>query len=92
MTRQRRRNENSQKKLRKIMAEAFGISSETFGDAPKVDYTRGWDSLAHMNLIEALELQFDITISHEESVLLLSEQEIIDCLMAKGVKILADSA
>jgi acyl carrier protein len=75
------------KELQKILAETFRIALEDLPEAPTADNTKGWDSLAHMTLIETLEHRFGVTINHEESVSLLSEQEIIDFLKAKGIDI-----
>lgn len=48
------------------------------------DNVENWDSLKHMNLILALEEEFDVTFSDEEIVELLSVEIIVEVLKEKG--------
>ena len=53
-------------RIKNIMSAVFEIpASEIDGDS-SVDTIKSWDSLKHMNLIIALEEEFQITIPDEE--------------------------
>ena len=53
-------------RIKSIMSAVFEIpASEIDGDS-SVDTIKSWDSLKHMNLIIALEEEFQITIPDEE--------------------------
>jgi len=53
-------------RIKNIMSAVFEIpTSEIDGDS-SVDTIKSWDSLKHMNLVIALEEEFQITIPDEE--------------------------
>lgn len=53
-------------RIKNIMAAVFEISISDIGDESSVDTIKSWDSLKHMNLIIALEEEFQFTIPDEE--------------------------
>ncbi len=53
-------------RIKNIMAAVFEISTSDIDDESSVDTIKPWDSLKHMNLIIALEEEFQITIPDEE--------------------------
>jgi acyl carrier protein len=55
-------------RLRQVMADVFHIAADTIGDDTSVDTVEKWDSLTHLNLILALEQEFDVALSEEEAV------------------------
>jgi len=54
--------------LRTTLADVLGIPAETIDDDTSTDTVESWDSLAHMNLIIALEETFAITVPDDEAV------------------------
>lgn len=50
------------------MADIFHIAPEMIGEDTSVDSVDKWDSLTHLNLILALEQEFDVSFSEEEVV------------------------
>lgn len=58
----------TEKRLRQVMADVFHIAADTIGDDTSVDTVEKWDSLTHLNLILALEQEFDVALSEEEAV------------------------
>ena len=64
-------------KLESVLMDIFGTVDISFGGE--------WDSLSHMELIAALEAEFDIEFALDEIVGMQSIQEIREVLDAKGV-------
>jgi acyl carrier protein len=54
-------------RLRALIADVLALDADAVGEDTSTDTVADWDSLAHMNLILALEEAFDITIPDEES-------------------------
>lgn len=65
-------------KIRKIMSLVFEIPAESIEDNATIDVIENWDSLNHMNLIVALEEEFNIRFTDEDILYLLSLQKIED--------------
>lgn len=53
-------------KIKKIMNSIFNIDSDQINDKTSPETLEEWDSLKHMNLILALEEEFDIEFSDED--------------------------
>jgi acyl carrier protein len=71
------------RRVRGVIARTFEITDAELPVPADVDSVVKWDSLGHMELIEALEQEFDIEIEHADAVLLLGEAEIVDHLAAR---------
>lgn len=65
-----------------VVAETLNISSSTITQESTAENTTGWDSLAHVNLMIALEQTFDITLDVEDFAKLNSIQSITDFIEA----------
>jgi len=59
-------------KMKKVMARIFGVGEEVIKDDSSMSSLDSWDSLRHINLIIALEQEFDISFPDEEITLLTS--------------------
>ncbi len=53
-------------KIRQIMADILDLAPGSITDETGMDNTGSWDSLAHINLMTALEHEFGITLDIEE--------------------------
>ena len=53
-------------KLKQIMSTIFDVPVESITDDASTDTIENWDSLRHLNLILALEEEFNVTIPDEE--------------------------
>jgi len=53
--------DNIEKRLLRLFKDAFGIEQLT--DAMSIDTVDGWDSMAHVGLILALQKEFGVSIS-----------------------------
>ena len=59
-------------RIKKVMSAVFEIPNIEICEASTMDTIEPWDSLKHMNLVIALEDEFQITIPDEEVGNLLS--------------------
>ena len=53
-------------KIKQVMSAVFEIPVESITDEASSDNIENWDSLRHLNLILALEEEFDVSIPDEE--------------------------
>lgn len=53
-------------KIKEIMSAVFEIPLESISDDSSYDNIENWDSLRHLNLILALEEEFEVSIPDEE--------------------------
>jgi len=57
---------NIKNRIKNVMAAVFELSIDKINDDASPDTIESWDSLKHMNLIIALEEEFNIVIPDEE--------------------------
>ena len=69
-----------EKRVRRILIEVLELDAYKLPVVIDVDRVETWDSLEHLNLIEALGKEFGISIEHAVSVELLSEEDILTYL------------
>lgn len=67
-----------EEKLKEIFAAVLGIKAEMVGDDTEASNIENWDSLKHMNLIVAVESEFDIEIEEEDIIELMSYNVMLD--------------
>lgn len=53
-------------RIKKVLSIVFEVPIELITDDAAPDHIDNWDSLGHMNLILALEEEFDVSIPDEE--------------------------
>lgn len=58
--------DNQKVKILEIMSSVFEVELSTLNDDSSIDNIDNWDSIRHLNLILALEEEFNITIPDEE--------------------------
>lgn len=56
-----------EKKLKEVMATVLEIDAASIGAESNMDTIKSWDSLRHMNLVLALEDEFNIAIPDEDA-------------------------
>jgi acyl carrier protein len=69
--------------VRHIVADLFSIPVEKVTIESSPDTIEVWDSLQHLNLVLALEQEFDVQLTPEEIELLLCVQDIVALLAEK---------
>lgn len=62
------------------MASTFGVSVEQIPSDASINHFEEWDSLRHLELMLALEMEFGVRISIDAMVELLSLESIKDFL------------
>lgn len=72
-------------KVLRIVSQVMDESVEQLDENSSPDSVENWDSLKHMNLVLALEEEFNITFLDEEIVEMLSVGIIIETLKEKGL-------
>ena len=73
--------------INQIVSEVFGIPFETIDKDSSPDSISTWDSTSHIHLILALESEFGVELSPEDSMEMLSVRFIRTILKSHGVEI-----
>lgn len=72
-------------RIRGVVADVFGVEIGSLSDKSSPDTITEWDSLGHINLVLALESEFDVSLSPEDALDMLSLALIARVLTDKGV-------
>lgn len=62
----------SEQKLRQVLSKIFGVDESTITEDASPDTIPRWDSLAHMNLVLALENAFGVELTDDQVVEILN--------------------
>ena len=74
---------NIEKRVKKIMSSVLEVPFETINNTSSSDNIKSWDSLKHMNLVVALEEEFNLVFTDEEITELINTKLIITILADK---------
>ena len=74
-----------EQRTRQVVAEVFGLPVEQVTLATSNDTLPDWDSLNVLNVLMAIEGEFDVTVDPEEAAEFVSVQRIVTVLKAKGI-------
>jgi acyl carrier protein len=77
----------SETKLKQVMADVFMIDAGAIDDSTSVDTVEKWDSLHHLTLVLALEQNFSVTLTPEQTVEILNYPLIKMVLAEHGVEL-----
>ena len=72
-----------EERLKKIISKTLGVSVDKIADDFSQNDCEKWDSLRHLDLVIALEQDYDISFEPEEIAEMLSFKAIRDCLKNK---------
>lgn len=72
-------------RLHNVVSQVLGVSIEALTDTDSPDTIESWDSLAHINLVLALEAEYGLSFSPDEAVELLSVAAIRKFLIKRGL-------
>lgn len=71
----------------RIVSEVFGVPPDTIDQDSSPDSITTWDSMSHIHLILALESEFSVNLSPEDSMEMLSVRLIQVILEEKSIDI-----
>lgn len=72
-------------KLKAAFVEALGLPADVDVTASRYRETRQWDSVAHMQLVGAIELAFDIMLDTDDVIGMSSYQRAREIVSKHGV-------
>jgi len=72
-------------RVAKVFSEVLGVSPSQITDETSPDNTPQWDSMAAMNLVVAIEDEFDVRLSTAEIISMRNVAIVRKVLTAKGV-------
>ena len=70
-------------RIKKVMSAVFEIPIEKIVDSSSSDNIESWDSLKHMNLVVALEEEFELELNDDEIMEMMNYALIKSILEAK---------
>jgi acyl carrier protein len=79
--------EVNSRRLVRIMSEIFNTEEEKINPDFSIDTVEAWTSLSHLNLVVALESEFDVSFTDSETVEILSFDLIKAVLRDHGIQI-----
>ena len=72
--------------LKKLLSVLLGVDEDKINDATTAETIEGWDSLKQMNIIVAVEEEFDMQFDEDESILSNSYQSLLELIRKKQNK------
>jgi acyl carrier protein len=75
-----------EQKLRELLSKIFEVPLNAITEDASPDTIETWDSLRHMNLVVALEQAFNVELSDDQVVEILSYKLIKIILLEHGVE------
>lgn len=72
-------------RIKKVMSAVFEVPVEEINDKSSPDTIESWDSLKHMNLVLALEEEFDVYFNDEEIVEIMN-YSLIKIILSKRIE------
>ena len=76
-----------EKDLKNVLAILFKVDIDEINDDSSMDNVERWDSLSHLKLVLALEDEFKISFTEEESIEILSFGLIKEVMKEHGVEV-----
>jgi acyl carrier protein len=72
-----------EEEIKQIMSDIFDLDPEGIDESTTQENTWSWDSLNHINLVAALEQEFELSFSPEEIESMISFIDILEILEGK---------
>ena len=76
-------NNNIAKRIKNVISAVFEISIEEIGDESSPDTIESWDSLKHINMIVALEEEFNVEFTDDNITEMINMKLILAVLLEK---------
>lgn len=74
-------------RLRRLMAEVLRVQEELITDGMTLLDTESWDSFAHLELIVAIESEFEVNLSADDIAGMTSFAAIRTALAGRGIEV-----
>ena len=78
--------ESVEQRTRRLVAEVFGLPLDSVTRATSHETVEEWDSINVLNLLMAVESEFDVVVSPEEAASFMSVEKILAVLGTKGIQ------
>lgn len=72
-----------EEQIKQVMADVLDLDLKAIDESTSKDNTESWDSLNHINLVAALEQEFDVSFDVSEMESMLSFYDIVEVVKAK---------
>jgi acyl carrier protein len=72
--------------VEEVVARVFGAESASLDASSSPESVEGWDSMGHLNLIAALEKDFNVSIDIGDAMEMVSVKRIREILLDYGVR------
>lgn len=69
--------------IKKVMSAVFGLDENQINENSSTDTIENWDSLQHINLIMALEEEFDLEFESDDITKMISFTDISNVINSK---------
>ena len=76
-------NNNIEKRIKNVISAVFEISVEEIGDESSPDTIESWDSLKHINMIVALEEEFNVEFTDDNITEMINMKLILAVILEK---------
>ena len=73
-------------RLHRVVSDVFGVPVDQVSHQSSPDTLAQWNSLSHINLVLALEAEFGLSLTPEDSMDMLSVRLIRTILAEKGIR------
>jgi len=70
-----------------VLSAIFNVEVGTLNDASSPDDIDAWDSVGHMNMVVALEEEFELEFTEEESMEMMNFELVCELLKEKGLPV-----
>ena len=71
-------------RIKNVIADVFGLSVDEVNDDLSPTTVKTWDSLKHMNLVAALEEEFEVMFTVEEIGKMMNYSSIVNYINSKN--------
>ena len=68
-----------------VVSRVFGVDSGSLDESSSPESVEGWDSMGHLNLVAALEHDFNVSIDIGDVMEMVSVRRIKEILLQYGV-------
>lgn len=76
-------NDNLEESVRQVMADVLGLEPAQINDDTSTTNTPTWDSANHIQLVVALEQEFNVSFDVDEFESMLTFPDVVQALQAK---------